>query len=1833
MSKHFRSARSPRRLAFQRLESRRLLSNAAMVWYGQDNHDVVGPTASPGPDGLQDIRLGLRNLQPYQIVSVNVSIGSTAKTPANWSYGANPDVVSRAEVVRVVNQDPGSQFPYYMSDTSPNADLYINPPAGITSFSTLTAVITYQHYDSNGHSIITTDTDTLAPGAYSVNPTLATSNPSTANLIPTAGGTAQFAGQYATAQPWDNSVTNAHNAGDVHVYLNTLPSGYNFDSIVSVQLSDVTSGGTQWTYNANGGTNQSLMVKRPASQDAPGVSRVADLYFAPTRDESGSPMTLLITVKDSSGQLRQFYTQFTINSSIDVNLRYPSYDAQAGVIVVSPAGNDLVSYHDPADTSNPFSMTTSTLAQLFAGLTGSGQSIPSNKIHLYDNIRLASGTYTIDASSNAFPLIFSRPMVVTADAGATFQFTMSSVATGQAVAPAIQIQSSHVHISGVSIRFTNPIYWGSQNGLSGAIVGYVPTSANSYENTHPNAMLVDVVLSGIDLQSPVLPYAFATNQVGNIGKDLNLNSTPALGLSSQYLMSFWAVSGTIQNSTFRGGSIAINGGPWTVANNKYVGLVGTDQKFPSNYPNTALANQVIPTYSDALFTSIAPHDQVIVGNTASVVPLVVNGVAQTNGVNYRFLFYSDHTYNNLVSGNTIGQGMGRRVGTGSATPYDSNTLPAPYGNPGNAPELILNENYHVYFEGMATSLSSDRRVLTIPGGSITFSNQTWPISTGDVVSILSGPYAGQFAIVSQVLGSGGTQFLLNTPLPSGSYPISISAGQVNDVYRSNNIDLRGTTSTAFVIQGGSFGTSVINNTIVGDESYVIDGGGWLNTNAAIRIQAMPSETANAGSGFGYPNPLMIPFYYTFNPVFGFNVSGNVIDGTVGGISVSIADSGRSSIGRVYVSGTVSDNQFVNYGSAPTKSINPALETPTNTTLIGVGSYFFRSVSALHDVAGIEYSVGYANLDANGQVVRKNGSLDPAPDGSVNGVPYHYSFADPYAIQLSMSGNSVLVAPGTPVTKYVNVASAIVNGQATVYGQATALAAIAQTTQALVLPAPPPPPPPSSPSAPTAVAQPAAAGALKFDFGQPGSPAQAGFTAISNFSIYSPSIGYGWTAVPRNDMNATNRGSVYATDMTFQVDLPNGYYDVGLVLGDTGPGSTNYIQVNIQGGTVDALWTNNGKQVATTYLAQVVNGHLSIRLYVNTPSDGSIYIDSLVVSPKAMPLQFQFGPNGTTPSPGFDAASNFSHYSAGAGYGWATTSNNMNTQAGMVYATDMTWQVDLPNGYYNVTATLAALVNAADTATVYLQGKSVGTVLTGAGTNPVITAMAQVVDGHLTVRILGAGPDNLAGLKTLTLYPLSFSFGQGGKAAPQGSTAVSDLTTYTTAQGYGFTAVPRNDLKASPNGAVSSTDMTYQVDLPNGYYDVSLVLGDLGGASTNFLHVMLQGGNIDTLWTNSGKLVAQTYFAKVTDGRLVLRLFVDDVSGGAIYLDSLKIAPKAMPLQFQFGPSGETVAPGFDASNNFTYYSAGTGYGFTDSNYMNSQPGMVYAKDMTYQVDLPNGYYSVTTNLAAIGNAADIATIFLQGNQVGVLSTGWGTTPKGTYVVQVTNGHLVLRITGGGPDGLAGIKSLIIANAAAPTTTTTTTTTGSTGTGSGSGGSKGSASASVAVPAGSTAVTTTTTTTPKSGATASTTTTGVPKTGAVVATSAMTTTTATAPPATQAPAASTTVTTTTTVTAPAATVVPAASKAVVATVTPKATAVAATLPNPSASVLRLQRKPQGRLIVTKPAAQASAARARAAQHATLTTPRQATLKRTPISPALGHANLLARHVIGIKHPQA
>jgi hypothetical protein len=258
-------------------------------WLGQDGQDRTGGGLGVGPDGFEDVHLGLSKLSSKaEIKAVEV----TAPGGLTWHAGLNPKGLPGAELTR--------------QEDKSKADLYFSPPKDLAG-QTLKVAITYG--DDRG--------DLASVVAGKCNPTRSPSK-ITAPTLATSTATARWLGQ-------DGVQTGL---GDVHVVLEGLTPSR---QIVAAALSDGVVG--TWVFKSNdrvkfeaGYSPERLNVRR-------GAATKADLAFPPIRDESGSTMTLRLL--DQSG--REEIIKFPGGPS-DPGRRAP--DLPPGSVTARP-GDDL----------------------------------------------------------------------------------------------------------------------------------------------------------------------------------------------------------------------------------------------------------------------------------------------------------------------------------------------------------------------------------------------------------------------------------------------------------------------------------------------------------------------------------------------------------------------------------------------------------------------------------------------------------------------------------------------------------------------------------------------------------------------------------------------------------------------------------------------------------------------------------------------------------------------------------------------------------------------------------------------------------------------------------------------------------------------------------------------------------------------------------------------------------------------------------------------------------------------------------------------------------------------------------------------------------------------------------------------------------------------------------------------------------------------------------------------------------------------------------------------------------------------------------------------------
>ncbi len=634
-------------------------------WVPPGGHDRTGPSVGVGPDGLEDAHLAIGKLPP-KVEIKEVSVGLAGANGPKWRSGLNPQGALNAEFVR-------------HRDDPTRGDLFFSPSSDLIEKKSLNLVITYGDDRIDSTSVVI---GKLPPSKAA-----------------TAAKLANLARSSARAKWLGQGPLGSSPKGEVRVEVDGLSPG---QSIVGVALSD----GVVSTWLSR----RDDKVKLDAGPGPLGLRLVRpspgklELRFLPTRDESGTTMTLRLL--DATG--RQEVIRFP-GGPVDFGRIAPPLPS--GSTEAKP-GDDLQKLADRFGT-----------------------------------IRLAPGTY-----SQIRPLVLNRPIQITGP-GATLRF---SQADGKPWTSAMVIHSGGTTLEGFAVRFDGPIRWDREVDHGPAVIA----TSDDRDGRPGEAHRHQVALVGLDLEAP--PASTDWQEAIQLVKFLS------------------ASSGRIERCRFKGGTVLFGNGPWSVADNEYLGALPK-------------------TYSQGVFAALYSHDLTLARNRAHDVG--------PSGKTWRFLVLAQRGANDRVLDNVVDGGIGPRQDD-----------PHPHQN---APELILTEAYRLHYEGKPAGISPDGRVLAI------FAPQGGPATTGDALAILSGSQAGQWRTIAQPLGP--QLCLLDEPIAQDTTAVSIATGFVRETFESNTIDCRGSAIAAnLVLAGNLFGVRVVGNKFYG--------GG-----ETIRLHASPTE--------------------------------------------------------------------------------------------------------------------------------------------------------------------------------------------------------------------------------------------------------------------------------------------------------------------------------------------------------------------------------------------------------------------------------------------------------------------------------------------------------------------------------------------------------------------------------------------------------------------------------------------------------------------------------------------------------------------------------------------------------------------------------------------------------------------------------------------------------------------------------------------------------------------------------------------------------------------------------------------------------------------------------
>jgi hypothetical protein len=743
-------------------------------WIGQDGHDLVGPSAAPGPNDVQDVHLGLTGLPARAAIEWLTVEGLGGGT---WSYNVRPEAW-RAAVVR----KPGAT----------TADVYFEPFQNETG-RPFTVVVKLD----NGRTLEAR----LAGGKADPNLRVAS-----------AMLKARWLGQDGQDHAGRGPAVGPDGFQDAHLHLSGLSPQAEIQAVtVSAGASRVWQSGTNPER-----ANHAELIRRPNDPTS------ADLYFQPTSDLAGVPLALRVRyAQDKSDQATVLAGNVNPRLAMpavapyrlvpnriearwlgqdgssrvgpgDVHVRLSGLPARAevqGVALSDGAGASWARQLARGSfTPEPYAMPlsflrgrdpttadlhfppvrdesgrrlvlrldlgprTSTVVaidggpsdpRLRAGPMPAATSITARPgdnlpalVDQYGQILLKAGVHRLSG-----PLVLGRPVVLKGEPGAVIEFAQAPDAPPWTAA--IKIRAGHTTLEGFAVRFTGPIRWRDGIPYGPAVIG----TSDNFDDPRPD-LLADIQLVGLDLQAP-----------------------PASGRAEweeavRLIRLVGATCGRIEGNMLKGGTIEFFGGPWTVSGNEFRGT-------PAG------------TFSQAVFAGHHTHDLVLKDNRARSEP--------PSGKTWRFLVLTGSGTDDVVADNRV-EGVG---------PRDDDAIPS-----ANAPEIILTESYRLHFEGRPTALAAEGRVLQIPPP------QGEPARGGSVVAILSGDQAGTWHRVMQAIDP--QTYLVEPPLPQGDYAVSLATGFVAEVFRGNTIDARGgSVAVNLVLAGNHFGTIVEKNHFLG----------------------------------------------------------------------------------------------------------------------------------------------------------------------------------------------------------------------------------------------------------------------------------------------------------------------------------------------------------------------------------------------------------------------------------------------------------------------------------------------------------------------------------------------------------------------------------------------------------------------------------------------------------------------------------------------------------------------------------------------------------------------------------------------------------------------------------------------------------------------------------------------------------------------------------------------------------------------------------------------------------------------------------------------------------
>lgn len=284
--------------------------------------------------------------------------------------------------------------------------------------------------------------------------------------------------------------------------------------------------------------------------------------------------------------------------------------------------------------------------------------------------------------------------------------------------------------------------------------------------------------------------------------------------------------------------------------------------------------------------------------------------------------------------------------------------------------------------------------------------------------------------------------------------------------------------------------------------------------------------------------------------------------------------------------------------------------------------------------------------------------------------------------------------------------------------------------------------------------------LKFDFGPVGSPVASGYTEVTPLTLYTGTLGYGFTDIAgldsrdRGTPTDLERDFVLGDAWEFKADLPNGIYQVTFISGDQIATQSRF-NFTVEG-VASSVSAGTGSFAYVNVTVEVTDGQLNI-VAVTGDTNAKRIVGVLVAPPPTEQLQFDFGPGPV--AEGYAGVSHSSVYSSLTGYGFTSsaglisrdrTSETDPVNRDFVAGGEWEFKVDVTNGAYKVTMISGDDIASQSRFTFSVEG-TVSSIAAGSGSFASEYLVVDVTDGQLNI-VAPAGGTSTKRINGLIIQP-------------------------------------------------------------------------------------------------------------------------------------------------------------------------------------------------------------------------------------------------------------------------------------------------------------------------------------------------------------------------------------------------------------------------------------------------------------------------------------------------